>query len=230
MAITQKYKMIDNYMYLYHTNTFIVLPTFTESITDAIQVSFASETPLARSAPIYSYQNSGPRSVRFEFKLHRNMMTEINYGVSNAPVDVVKQMSKNKGADYVDYIIKAVQAAALPEYSTSNKMVSPPVVALRLGNDIFIKGVISGAVNVTYGLPILEGGKYASVTIAFDVLEVTPYQASDVISKGSYRGVSKSLQQITYNDLFGQSSKSKPDFTINSKDYWRNEGTERWIY
>lgn len=196
MAELTRYKMIDNFLYLYHTGDFIVIPTFADSITDSIQANFASSTPMSRSAPIYSYENSGPRTLQVEFDLHRDLMKEINYQTSN--------VTPKAGDDYVDWMIKAVQAAALPSYKDSQKMVDPPVVALKMGNDIFIKGVVTGAVGVTYQLPIIPGidkdgnpdssiGRYASVRLGFGISEIDPYQASDVIKMGSYRGIPKTL-------------------------------------
>lgn len=213
---TNRYQMIDNYIYLFHTNELIVVPAFAESITDSIQASFASEIPLSRSAPIYSYQNSGPRSLQASFKLHRETMREINYRVSNVKPDA--------GDDYVDYMIKAVQASALPSYDVALKMVNPPVVALKLGNDIFIKGVITGSVSVSYALPITPGvkpdgsrddsiSKYANVTIELGINEIEPYQASDVMRDGSFRGVPKSLVRFTCGDVYSDPTKS--EFKLN---------------
>lgn len=204
MALNIRYGMIDNYLYLFHTDEIIVIPSFADSITDSIQASFSTETPLSRSAPIYSYQNSGPRSIQVEFNLQRDVMREINYKVSNVKPDA--------GDDYVDYMIKAVQASALPEYDMALKMVNPPMVALKLGSDIFIKGVISGQVGVTYSYPIIPGVKadgsrdnsksrYSSVRIGFGVNEVDPYQASDVMRDGSFRGLPKTLERFTYGNL-----------------------------
>lgn len=187
-------QMIDNYIYLYHvTNdsdsegTLIVMPSYADSVTDTMSVSYATETPLARSAPIYSYQSSGPRIVQVSFQLHRDMMKQINFKVSNASVTL--------SDDYVDLVVKYIQAAALPSYSTASKMVNPPVIAMRLGNDIFIKGVVSGSVGITYNYPILKDGKYASVTISFAIAEIDPYDANQVLTSGSYRGLSTSLER-----------------------------------
>lgn len=203
MGLT-RYTMIDNFVYLYHTNEVIVIPEFADSITDSIQANFAQETPLSRSAPIYSYTSSGPRSLQVEFNLQRELMYQLNYQTSNVKPDA--------GDDYVDYMIKAVQACALPEYDMALKMVNPPVIALKLGNDIFIKGVITGQVGVTYGFPIIPGvdakgrkdeskSRYSSVRIAFGVNEIDPYQASDVMRDGSFRGVPKTLEKYVYGDI-----------------------------
>lgn len=188
--------MIENYLYIYHvgynkntgeTGQFVVLPTYPESIQDSLASSFQSSTPLARSAPIFSYANSGPRSMQITLAFHRDMMTEINYGVSNLNVEL--------GDDYVDTIIKLLQACALPSYKTASKMVDPPMVALRFGNEIFIKGIINSGVTVTYKLPILDNNKYSQVEIGFTVTETDPYDAETVAKVGSFRGMSNTLEK-----------------------------------
>ena len=187
MAVDKLFNMIDNYIYLYHVQKFIVIPSFPNSLNDTMAVNFTKSTPMSRSAPIYSYSDSGPRSIQIDLDLHRDMMTQINHGVSNIPVAV--------GDDYVDTLVKQVQAMALPAYKASQKLVDPPLVAVRFGNDIFIKGVVTGAVSVTYALPILDNDKYAHVGVSFTVEEVDPYSAQQVLSSGSFRGLDTSLER-----------------------------------
>ena len=180
---------------MYHTNTFIVIPTYPETIADSMGVNFATTTPLSRSAPIYSYQSSGPRSVQFSIQLHRELMTQINWTKSNADVTV----AEGGGDDYVDTLIKQLQAAALPKYSSSAKMVDPPIVAVRFGSDIFCKGVVQGGVSVNYTTPIITdkagNDKYSIVTVAFTVHEIDPYDATTVMYAGSYRGLDTTLER-----------------------------------
>ena len=191
---THIFPYIDNYIYLYHLGVFIVLPAFADVVNDSLSVHWSSETPLSRSAPIYSYVNSGPRTVQFNFTLHRDMMQQINYSISNAPVGNGNQLND----DYVDFFIKAIQAAALPEYSTSAKMVNPPVVAVRLGDDIFVKGVVTSGVSITYNYPILRNNKYSNIGVSFSVEEIDPFMASQVMRQGSFRGLPTSLQRNDY--------------------------------
>lgn len=190
MADNRTFKMIDNYVYLYHVNQFIVIPTFPDSLTDTMSVNFNKATPMSRSAPIYSYSDSGPRSLQINLDLHRDMMTQINYNVSNATVQM--------GDDYVDTLVKQLQAAALPAYGASDKLVDPPMIAVRFGNDIFIKGVVVGAVSVTYSLPIITGNKYAHVSVSFTVEEIDPYDAQTVMQAGSFRGLSTTLERSAW--------------------------------
>lgn len=183
----EKYNLIENYIYLYHIQKYILLPVFPETMSDTLGVNFNKSTPMSRSAPIYSYSDSGPRSMQISLRLHRDMMREMNYNVSNYPVPI--------NEDYVDVIIREIQAIALPEYNSASKLVDPPQVAVRFGQDVFIKGIVTGGVTVTYNLPMLDNGKYAVVDISFTVEEIQPFQASDVIEYGSFRGVDTSLER-----------------------------------
>lgn len=192
----QSFDLIENYIFLYHVGynsqtgqhgQFIILPSYPDQITDTISANFSQESPLSRSAPIFSYQSSGPRTLQINLKFHREMMTQINYRASNVKVEL--------GDDYVDTLVKQLQAVALPSYKTASRMVDPPMVALRFGNTVFIKGVVIGGVTVTYGLPILDDGKYAMVEIGFTVTETDPYDAESVSAAGSMRGLSSSLEK-----------------------------------
>ena len=188
--MANEFDLITNYLYMYHTDTFVVLPTYPESIQDSLSSTFQSTPILARSAPIFSYSYSGPRSMQITLSLHRDLMTQINYGVSNINFNEV-----DIGDDYVDVIIKQLQAIALPAYATANKIVNPPMVAIRFGNEIYIKGVVNGGITVTYGMPLLANDKYAKVDISFTVTEVDPYDAQSVMVQGSFRGLNKTLER-----------------------------------
>lgn len=183
--------MIDNYIYFHHLEEFIVIPAYPEHLDDMSTVNFAQNTPLARSAPIFSYSGSGPRSIGFTFKLHREMMKEINYRKSNTKVTFTD--------DYVDKLINYLQTAAYPKYGATGKMVDPPLVSVRLGDDIYIKGVVSGGVTTSYDLPIITdthgNDKYALATISFTVQEVEPYDADLVAISGSFRGLNATLER-----------------------------------
>lgn len=174
-SIVPLYNEPVNYIYLYHTNKIIKLPTWPENMTDSSSASFQSSSPLGRSAPIWSYSNSGPRSIGFQFDLHRELLDQFN------------GFEPGRSMDTVDTLINEIQAAVLPTYASSSKMVDPPLVAVRVGNDIYIKGIINGAVSIGYSGPILYNDKYALVNIGFTVTEVDPYDAETVMRIGSYR-------------------------------------------
>jgi len=196
MASSDKYySLIDNYIFLYNlgdAGEFLVLPTYPDSISDSMSSSFASTNALSRSAPVFSYSNSGPRTVQITLNLHRDMLDSVNVGVSNLRVDI--------GDDYMDTLIKRIQAVAVPKYVASAKSVQPPMVALRFGGDIFIKGVVTGGITVTYSKPLLEGDHYAQASIGFTVSETDPYDASTVASEGSFRGITSTFKQGIYAD------------------------------
>ena len=183
-------EVIQNYIYLYHTDQFIVLPVYPDTIQDSMGTSFNSYTPLSRTAPVYSYSNSGPRSINISLSLHRDMMDEINMDVSNLTIEI--------GDDYIDTMIKQLQAIAYPVYSSSTKMVNPPMVAIRFGNEIYIKGIVNVGISVTYSGPLGEDNKYKKVDVGFTVYEVDTYDANSVQIGGSFRGLSKTLERRLY--------------------------------
>ena len=174
IKVTKKLSIpTDNYIVLHHIGKKLVIPVDPDAISDSMGVSYAENSPLSRSAPIYSYQNSGPRSVQVSFTLHRDLCREFNPELAAA------------GIDPVDLLIENLDALVLPDYDSANKIVNPPVVSLKIRDEIYIKGVISGSVGVTYSLPIINYGddtkavyKYAVVAISFGVNEITPYSAS----------------------------------------------------
>ena len=190
-------EMIDNYIYLYHTQTLIALPLYPETLTDRLPANFQSTTILSRSAPIWSYSDSGPRTVDFAFQLHRDMMNEIN--IHNSTLS--KGVNDLDREDYVDIMIKQLQAMALPAYAVNEKMVDPPIIAVRLGNDIFCKGVVNGGVSVTYNAPVLSNGKYSLVDVSFTVTEIEPYDAEIVSKVGSFRGLNTDIERSQWKKL-----------------------------
>ena len=163
----------ENYVYFHHTNTKIIIPVDPISVSDITPAHWSSSTPLSRTAPIYSYQSSGPRNVQVQFMLHRDLCNEYN----------------NVGYDAVEVLINNLDQMVLPDYNSMGKIVNPPLVSLKLRDEIFIKGVVSSSSH-TFEVPIINYGgknKYAVVTLNFGVDEVTPYSASILPSIGQYR-------------------------------------------
>lgn len=181
--------ILDNYLYISHLDEDIqywFLPSCPDSINDSMQSTFNSTNALGRSAPVFTFSNAGPRTVQVDLKLHRDFMDDINLGRSNVKLGV--------GEDYVENLVHAIQAIAVPRYNLTNKAVEPPLVAVRFANQIFIKGVVTGSVGVTYNKPILANNKYAELTVSFTVSEVDPYDASSIYKNGSFRGVVRTLK------------------------------------
>lgn len=183
--------MIDNWIYFGHLDQYAILPSYPEQISDSMTSTFNTESALSRSAPVFTYSNSGPRSVNVEFDLHRDMMDAVNINISNMNVMPI-------GDDYVDTLIRYLQACAVPKYSlysSGAKAVEPPWVAIKFGETVFIKGVINGNVSVTWKKPILADNKYAMANVQFTVYETDPYDAVSVAQKGSFRGLTRTMQK-----------------------------------
>lgn len=191
---TEWYNMPDNYIYISHLGDdgkYFILPNYPDSIQDSLNSTFGSETALSRSAPVYTYSNSGPRQLQFSMDIHRDLMDSVNQGnTSVTEVDGVDVFSE----DYLDKLIRALQAIAVPKYNLTNKLVQVPTVALRINSDIFIKGIVTGGVTVTYQKPLLTNGKYAHVTVSFQIYETDPYDATTIEKNGSFRGLTKAMR------------------------------------
>lgn len=115
-------------------------------------------------------------------------MDEVNFTHCNVTPD--------DGDDYVDMFIKKLMAVALPNYHTASKEVEPPMVAVKFGEQLFIKGVVSGGVTVEYTGPLLTNNKYAVANIAFNVSEIDPQDAVSISKVGSYRNITRTFQNI----------------------------------
>lgn len=180
----------DCYLYISHLDEeyqYWMLPGYPEEVTDSLNSSFGEATALGRSAPVYTYSSSGPRSIQITLEFHRDMFEEINQH-SGVP------RKFNDGDDLADNFVKAIQSIAVPKYNLSNKAIEPPLVAIRLGREVFIKGIVSGGVRVTYKKPILSNEKYAVIGIGFTVSEVDPYDSTTIFKNGSFRGLTQTLR------------------------------------
>ena len=174
----------ENYLYISHLDEelrYWKLPCVPDTITDNMGANWTPNSALGRSAPVFTYSNSGPRVVHFEFHMHRDMMNDVNMSWSNSKLGY--------GEDYVDNLLHALQACVVPRYNLTNKAIEPPLVALRVTSEIFVKGVLNGAPTVTYGKPIFANGKFAQVDLSIDISEVDPYDAPTIYTNGSFRGM-----------------------------------------
>ena len=176
----------DCYLYISHLDDgykYWQLPGYPDQVSDSMSSEFPASSALGRSAPVYTFSHSGPRSVGINLEFHRDMFDEM-------PSNVIP----HDGEDKAESFIHAIQAISVPKYNLSNKAIEPPLVAIRLGREVFIKGIVSGNVSVTYKKPILSNEKYAVVGISFTVSEVDPYDASTVFKNGSFRGLTATLR------------------------------------
>jgi hypothetical protein len=179
----------DCYLYISHLDLpeeskYWQLPGYPNEVSDAMQSNFSPTTALGRSAPVYTFSNAGPRTVAINLEFHRDMFEEMSSNVV-----------PNDDEDKSESFIHAIQAIAVPKYNLSNKAVEPPLVAIRLGREVFIKGIVSGGVTVTYKKPILVNEKYAIINISFTVTEVDPYDATTIFKNGSFRGLTATLRK-----------------------------------
>ena len=179
----------DCYLYISHLDLpeeakYWQLPGYPDEVSDSMTSNFQANTALGRSAPVYTFSNSGPRTISINLTFHRDMFDEMPSNVA-----------LRDGEDKAENFIHALQAIAVPKYNLSNKAIEPPLVAIRLGREVFIKGVVTSAVTVTYRKPILDDEKYAVVSIGFTVSEVDPYDASTVFKNGSFRGLTATLRK-----------------------------------
>lgn len=183
-------KLPDNYIYISHLGEdgeYLILPSYPDTISDNMSSTFSQDTALSRSAPIYTFSNSGPRTVLFNFDLHRDLFDDINIQSSNIVLE--------DGEDYVDALLRKLQAIAVPAYNLSNKSVEVPTVAVKIGEEIFVKGVVTTGITVNYSKPILSNNKYANVTVGFTVSETDPYDASTISKNGSFRGLTRGMKK-----------------------------------
>jgi len=178
----------DCYIYISHLDEdyqYWRLPCYPDTLTDSMESNFSSTTALGRSAPVYTFSSAGPRTISLTLRFHRDMFEE----------DIYSNVVPRDGEDRADCFIRALQAISVPKYNLSNKAIEPPLVSVRLGTEVFIKGVVSSSVSVTYSKPILSNEKYAGIEISFTISEVDPYDASTVFKNGSFRGLVATLRQ-----------------------------------
>lgn len=178
----------DCYIYISHLDLpeeakYWQLPGYPDEVTDNMPSEFAAATALGRSAPVYTFSNAGPRSIQISLNFHRDMFEEM-------PTNVVPR----DGEDKAESFIHAMQAISVPKYNLSNKAIEPPLVAIRLGREVFIKGVVTSGISVTFGKPILVNEKYATMKITFTVSEVDPYDSTTVFQNGSFRGLTATMR------------------------------------
>jgi hypothetical protein len=177
----------DCYLYISHLDEgyqYWQLPGYPDEVSDDMRSTFAESTALGRSAPVYTFSNAGPRSVQISLNFHRDMFE-----------DMPSNVTPRDGEDKAESFIHALQSIAVPKYNLSNKAIEPPLVAVRLGREVFIKGVVTSGISITYGKPILVNEKYAIIRVQFTVSEVDPYDASTVFKNGSFRGIMQTMRE-----------------------------------
>lgn len=179
----------DCYLYISHLDLpeeakYWQLPGYPEEVSDSMTSNFQANNALGRSAPVFTFSNSGPRSITLNLTFHRDMFEDM-------PSNVTPRDDEDKAESF----IHAIQAIAVPKYNLANKAIEPPLVAIRLGREVFIKGVVTSAVTVAYKKPILVNEKYAVISISFTVSEVDPYDSTTIYKNGSFRGLTATMRK-----------------------------------
>jgi hypothetical protein len=178
-------KLIENYIYFHHLGEGIILPQYPEDVTDTMSASFSQTNILGRSAPIFTYGGSGPRVVSFTMKLHRDMLNDVN--ITNKTF-----LGKTIDAEEtINELINITEASVLPKYTDATKAVNPPIISVRIGKDIYIKGVCTQTSHTFYG-PI-RNEHYLQCDISLSIQEYDAYDAELAKTLGKYRGVSSKL-------------------------------------
>ena len=158
------------------------MPDYPDDLSDIQSPKWSPSQPLLRTAPIQSYSGNDARKITYQSKWHRDMMNDINSSNSS----IAKDIDFSSDEDYVDRAIKQLLAAQLPVYNSAKMQVQPPTVAMRLGNEIYIKGVLTGC-GIHYAKPILRNNKYAQIDVSIEIIETEPYDAEMVLELGSFR-------------------------------------------
>lgn len=179
-----------NYIYINYgpetVGEYFLIPSWPDQIRDSQSPMFAKTNALSRSAPVFAYSYTEDRTVNMTIKLHRDMFDQINFEGSN--------VSPYLDEDYVETFIRKLQAIAVPKYNTNARAVQPPSVACRIGNELFIKGVVTGTIKTSYEAPILDNGHYANVSCEFTISETSPYDAETIMNEGSFRGFNRTFR------------------------------------
>lgn len=196
--------LTNNYIYISHMDEgykYWRLPTDPDTIADSYPANYSQTPALGRSAPVFTYIGSGPRDVQITLNIHRDMMDDINMGNISPFKTITKDGKQEKdyffkeGEDYIDSLIRALQSISVPKYTEANNIVEPPIVAVRFGNEIFVRGIVDSGVNVQYSKPILENDKYAQVQLSFNIKEIDPYDAPTIFKNGSFRGLVATMRK-----------------------------------
>ena len=128
--------------------TVLHIPCYPKSISDSLTNNYSSESLFTSTEPYLVYSNSGPRTVNVSFQLHREMR-----GIDHD--------------DYIDTIINTLQASCYPINDGSMAVEA----ILRVANEIYIRGVITGGIQFSYSPPIIDG-KYNVIDFSFTIQEV----------------------------------------------------------
>lgn len=158
----------ENYIISHHTETVYRIPMYPAEVNDALQAVFQSTAILARSAPLQSWASSGPRTLSFSLKVHRDLDYE---GLTK------EQIEQGTRVGDINKLMDEYQSLTLPNY-INPMLVIPPKITVRLGKGLRITGVPT--ISLVHNLPIDNDGVYQIGVFQFEIKELTPYDAVEV--------------------------------------------------
>lgn len=170
-----------NYIFAHHIGDkgkLYRIPIYPRNIQDTLTPNYRESQTLARTAPIQSWVNSGPRTLSFSIDVHRDY-------------DYYKGRNGDKGEKMADFseLLDEYQAINLPNTSEAT-IIKPPRVTVKIGSNSKGGHRITGVPTITVleKEPIIDG-VYQSATITITVKELIPYSEKDVSSLGNARGI-----------------------------------------
>lgn len=145
----------------------LYMPCYPDGVTDVTNVDYTSQNVLGRSEPFQAYNNSGPRSIQFSFRMHREMTGNISQ---------------------IEEIVRCIESSVYPNYNANSSSVAAVKTSVRIGNVIYISGIVTSQ-STSWEGPIGPDHKYNMVTVSFTVTEVTgsPKTAGYVSQNGGFR-------------------------------------------
>lgn len=174
-----------SYLYIYHLKKEWYLPVLPQGITNSLPISF-SPTPIPlSSAPLQTFSSAGPRTVSITLKMHRKMF---------------ELEDKKNGAKKMEELINDISALALPKYTSASKLVVPPTVLYRAGNEVCIRGIVSGNVSITTSGAWQRDGKLSEIDIQFTIVEVEAFSAEYAQNHGVLRSIPTDLTRSVWQN------------------------------
>ena len=153
-------------------STTLNMPCYPDSIEDGVNAEYSETNLLGRSEPFLIYNYTTGRKLSFTFNMHREM---------------------TESEDEIEKIVKVIESGVYPQYGSD---IAPQKVDVKIGNQIYISGVMTNE-RTTWSGPIDKNtdkngnayDKYNLVSVNFTVVESTnnPKSASDIAKIGGYR-------------------------------------------
>jgi hypothetical protein len=103
-----------------------------------MQSNFAQTNALGRTAPVYTFSNSGPRTVQIGLPLHRDIMDEVNIGISNVFL--------GEGEDYIDNLLKFFTPTVF-NIKYRIKSINPNTI-VKINNTITVGSIVAIAIDI----------------------------------------------------------------------------------